>query len=309
MMWLWILLGVVGGLLLFLFVGLFVIYHGSFYSPIGDQNNDFCFTGPTEDYADIKVVTGMVRNMLDVPCEHAKIKSFDKIELDARIYRNPSSDTVCIMCHGYRGTPCRDFSGGAYDMIQNGYNVVLISERGHYDSKGHSITFGVREKRDVESWINYAKKEFGEDKRIVLVGISMGGATVLMASDLLTEKDRVIADCPYTTPKEIISNTIKYSLKLNPKIFWPLANLSSIIFGHTNLAKEDAGVHVKNSKAKIMIIHGEEDTLVPYAFSKRIQTENPDKVRYELFPGAQHGISYIVDKPRYQRIVEEFLND
>ena len=279
-----------------------------FYTPLKGQNNDLVFTGATEKYCDINVCKMMVQRLLDIPFEDAYITSFDKVKLHARVYKQ-DSDTVVIMCHGYRGTPCRDFSGGAYDMIQAGYNVVLISERGHYMSKGHSITFGVREKKDVGCWIKYVKKTFGEDKRIVLVGISMGGATVLLASDLLSEKDRVIADCPYSTPKEVISNTLKMTLKMNPKIFYPIANLSSIIYGHTNLSKDDANEHVKRSKAKILIIHGEDDTLVPYQFSKRVADDNKDKVRYELFPGAEHGISYLIDKNRYQRSINEFLKE
>lgn len=308
MLWLWILLGVLGGLIILFLASLFFVYHGLFYTPLKGQNNDLVFTGATEKYCDINICKMMVQRLLDIPFEDAYITSFDRVKLHARVYKQ-DSDTVVIMCHGYRGTPCRDFSGGAYDMIQAGYNVVLISERGHYMSKGHSITFGVREKKDVGCWIQYVKKTFGEDKRIVLVGISMGGATVLLASDLLSEKDRVIADCPYSTPKEVISNTLKMTLKMNPKIFYPIANLSSIIYAHTNLSKDDANEHVKRSKAKILIIHGEDDTLVPYQFSKRVADDNKDKVRYELFPGAEHGISYLIDKDRYQRSITEFLNE
>ena len=309
MLWLWILLGVIGFIVILFFVTLFFIYHGSFYTPIKGQNEDMVFTGVTEQYGNIKEIKTMVQACLDMPFEPTSITSFDHKKLVARVYRNPKSDTVCIMCHGYRGTPCRDFSGGGVDMVNNGFNVILISERGHYGSEGHSITFGVREKEDVKSWIDYARKEFGEDKRIVLVGISMGAASVLMASDYLKEGDKVIADCPFTTPREVICSTIKNFLHMNPTLLWPVANLSSIIYGHTNLAKEDANVHVKKSKAKILIIHGEEDKLIPYQFSKRIANENPDKVRYELFPKAEHGISYIIDKERYQRVVNEFLNE
>ncbi len=306
MLWLWILLGVIGGLILIFLIALFVVYHGTFYTPLKGQNNDFVFTAATEKYCDIEECKSMVKRLVEYPYEDAYITSFDKVKLHARIYRQ-NSDTVCIMFHGYRGTPCRDFSGGAYDMIKMGFNVILIDERGHMNSKGHSITFGVREKKDAKCWIEYAKKEFGEDKRIVLIGISMGGATVLLASDLLSEKDRVIADCPYTTPKEIISNTLEHTLHMNPKIFYPIANLTSIIYGHTNLNNDDANEHVKRSKAKILIIHGEDDSLVPYKLSKRVADENKDKVRYELFPGAEHGLSYIMDKKRYQSIVEDFL--
>lgn len=308
MMCLYIILGVVGGIIVILFFGLLVVYHGTFYTPLKGQNNDFVFTEEIEKYCDMETVHMMVKRMVEYPHEDAYITSYDHLKLHARIYRN-NSDTVVIMFHGYRGTSCRDFSGGAYEMIQLGYNVILVDERGHKESKGHSITFGVKEKRDVENWIIYAKKTFGEDKRIILVGISMGGATVLLASDLLKQGDKVIADCPYTTPKEVISNTLQNNLKMNPKIFYPIANLVSIIFGHANLNKDDAEEHVKNSKAKIMIIHGEEDTIVPYKFSKRIADLHKDKVRYELFPKAEHGISYLVDNARYKRIIDEFLND
>ena len=301
-------LSVIGGLILLTLGILYFVYYHTFYTPHKGQNNDFFLTAATDKFCDRKVVIEMITRLREYPYEDAWIKAFDKVKLHARIYRH-DSDTVCIMMHGYRGTCCRDFSGGAWDMIQKGFNVILIDERGHGESKGHSITFGVKEKRDAKSWLEYAKKEFGEDKRIVLVGISMGGATVLMASDLLKEGDKVIADCPYSTPKEIICETLQSTLKMNPKIFYPIANLSSIIFGHANLSKDDAEIHVRNSKAKILIIHGDSDTIVPHKYSLRIKEMNPDKVRYELFPGTEHGISYLADLERYRKVVNEFLDE
>ena len=70
----------------------------------------------------------------------------------------------------------------------------------------------------------------------------------------------------------------------------------------------DAAQTVKNSKAKVLIIHGEDDTLVPCKFSQRVKDENPDKVTYCLVKHAEHGISYIVDKPLYRKAVRDFLN-
>ena len=306
MMWLWILLGVLGGLILLILGALFFVYKGSFYTPQKGQNNDYLLTGATLEYCDVNVINKMITDMRNIPHEDAYISSYDHKKLHARIYKN-NSDTVCIMFHGYRGTPCRDFSGGAHDMIDLGFNVILIDERGHGESKGHSITFGVKERKDADSWIKYAKETFGEDKRIVLVGISMGGATVLYASDLLKEGDKVIADCPYSTPKEVISNTLKMTLKMDPKFFYPVAVLSELVFGHANLNKEDARIHLKNTKADIMIIHGEKDTLVPMEFSKALKDEFPDKIRYESFPNAEHGLSYITDKERYRSLVNDFL--
>ena len=50
------------------------------------------------------------------------------------------------------------------------------------------------------------------------------------------------------------------------------------------------------------------DTIVPYTMSEELYKKHPDKIRYELFPGADHGMSYIVDKARYQNILKEFLS-
>lgn len=306
MLWLWILLGVLGGLILLFFGALYFVYWNTFYSPHKGQNNDFVLTDATNKYCDKDTVLFMIDRIRNYPYEDTYITSFDSIKLHARVYRQ-ESDTVAILFHGYRGTPCRDFSGGAYDMIKFGFNTILIDERAHCLSEGHSITFGVKEKKDANSWIEYAKKEFGEDKRIVLVGISMGGATVLLASDLLKEGDLVIADCPYSRPRDIISETLKTTLHMNPKIFYPIANMSSIIFGHANLSKDDALEHVKNSKAKILIIHGDDDHIVPHPQSFRLYEACKDKIQYELFPGVDHGISYLADHERYTRVVREFV--
>ena len=306
MPWLYISLGVIAGLLLIFLIALYYVYYETFYTPHKGQNNDFFLTAATYKYCDKETVHFLINRMRDYPYVDGYTLSYDKKKLHARVFPNPNSDTVVIMMHGYRGTCCRDFSGGAYDMIQFGFNVILTDERGHGLSQGHSITFGVKEKRDCEAWIKYAKKEFGEDKRIILVGISMGGATVLLCSDLLNKGDKVIADCPFTTPKEIICETLKSTLHMNPKIFYPIANLASILYGHANLNKDDASIHVKNSKADIMIIHGYSDTIVPFKLSYRLKELYPN-IRYELFPKAEHGISYLADLPRYQKIIKEFI--
>lgn len=300
-------LSIIAFILLLLIAILFYIYCLVFYSPHKNQNNDYRLTSRTEEYCDTDVVNGMIKRTLDIPYQDTYIKSFDGKRLHAREYENKESNTICIMAHGYRGTACRDFSGGAYDMINKGFNVILIDQRAHSLSSGHTITFGAKERKDLISWIEYAKKKYGNDKRIVLSGISMGGATVLFTSDYLSEKDKIIADCPYSEIKEILKESLR-RLKLNPKIIYPLVYLSAIIFAHFNPNKYDANDYVKNSKANILIIHGDGDTLVPYTHSERVYLAKKDKVTYEIFKGSEHGLSYMDDQTRYQRIVDEFLD-
>ena len=209
------------------------------------------------------------------------------------------------MFNGYRGTPRRDFSGGSYEVMKLGKNVILCDQRAHGKSEGHSITFGRKEQRDVLTWIKFVQEKFGKDIKITIVGISMGGATVLMASDKISPDIKIVADCPYSREKDVI----KYSLKklgFPPAIFWPLSYLSALMFCHVHL-KDDALVNVSKSKSKILIIHGTKDTIVPHEMSERVYLANKDHVQYEKFEGVNHALSYLKDTERYKKLIKDFI--
>ena len=307
MLALYICLGVFGGLLFIFFIALIFLHHSTFYSPLNGQNDNFLLTESTKALGITDIVFALINSLLEVPYEDAYINSYDKLKLHARVYENKKSNKLVIMFHGYRGTAIRDFSGGARLMIDQGYNVILVDERAHGESEGHNITFGNREKRDVINWIEYGKQRFGEDKELILVGISMGAATILFASKFIPGTAKLICDCPYTTEKEIMKQSIK-NMKLPVWLFYPIVNLSSILFSHASLNKDDAHKNVKECNHKILIIHGDSDTIVPYQFSQKLYLENKDKIQYELFPNTEHGVAFVTDTPRYKKIVTDFIN-
>ena len=127
----------------------------------------------------------MIRDALSVPYEDVFITSFDGLRLHAKFYAAPDPKApVQIMFHGYKSAAERDFCGGLREGIDGGFNVLLVDQRAHGESEGKYLTFGVNERFDCLSWANYAAERFGRDVKIYLYGISMGAATVLMASAL-----------------------------------------------------------------------------------------------------------------------------
>ena len=80
------------------------------------------------------------------------------------------------------------------------------------------------------------------------------------------------------------------------------------MYGHTRM-NSDALDNVSRSKNKILIVHGTSDTIVPHRMSERVYLKNKDHVQYELFEGAEHGLSYIRDTERYRKLIIEFLKD
>ena len=298
---------VIAFILISFLIFLFYLYRVTFYSPLGDQNNDHLLTEATKELCDEKYITFLIDRMLSIPYEDVFISSYDKKKLHARVYKK-ESDTVVLMLHGYRGTSRRDFSLGAYEMLERGNSVILVDERAHASSGGHTITFGIKERKDVINWLKYIKDTFGNDKRIVLVGISMGGATSLFSSDLLSEKDKVVADCPYTNPKEIIYLCVKKMYpRINTKFLYNMLYLSLFIYGRTSLGKEEADKHIDNAKCKILIIHGSGDTLIPYQMSYRLKEKYPDKIEYLLIKDAEHGLSCVKDSETYLSTIDKFL--
>ena len=77
------------------------------------------------------------------------------------------------------------------------------------------------------------------------------------------------------------------------------------VYGGFDVDEMDAARAVKQATVPILIIHGESDSFVPCEMSD-IVSENPALVMRYTFPGADHGFSYLVDTPRYKKIVTEF---
>ena len=246
-------------------------------------------------------------NLNERPFETVTTISHDGLILSGRYYHVKDGAPLDIGFHGYRSHPLTDFSGGSELSFQMEHNLLLVDQRSHGSSEGHSIAFGIQERQDVLSWVYYALRRFGPETKILLYGVSMGASTVLMASELeLPENVKgIIADCPYASPMEIILHVAK-DMPIPYFLVKPFVVLGAKIYGGFDILETDAIQAVQKAKIPILIIHGEDDRFVPCEMSD-IVSHNPDLVARETFPGAAHGISYLVDKPRYQTIVTDFV--
>ncbi len=121
--------------------------------------------------------------------EHVKLTSFDGLHLSALYLpaQGESQGTV-VAFHGYRSLATIDFALEAELFHGLGYELLLPYQRSHGESQGKYITYGVKERFDCRDWARYAARRFGQDKPLFLMGISMGAATVLMASDWICRK-------------------------------------------------------------------------------------------------------------------------
>ena len=259
------------------FAASFGIYMFGFYSPRGKQNDDHHILAPIRTREQYEHSIELIDRLNARPFERVCIRSFDGLRLSGRSYHTKDGAPLAILCHGYRGTPSRDFCGGADIFFGLGFNVLLIEERAHCSSGGHSITFGVKERFDVLSWTGYAVERFGPEVRILLAGISMGAGTVLMASelDLPGNVRGILADCPFTSPAEIIKEFGRAN-GIPMRLAYPFASLGARLFGGFSLtAAETADIMDTTLTRTISIADCESEIKLHLSF------RTPDSVEIE----------------------------
>lgn len=294
-------------LLLILLAALYP-YRTAFYSPKGKHATaDAPLQG--EQYEQLSEhIYRMSHIMAKIPFEHVVIESFDGLKLSGRYYHVQDGAPIEILFHGYRSHAFRDCSGGHALSRKMGFNALVVDQRSHGESEGKTITFGIKERYDCLAWANYVSNRFGKDTPIILSGLSMGAATVLMAADLNLPKNVacIIADSPYSTPGAIIEKVCE-DLHYPVALCRPFIHLAAFVYGRFRLNGCTAKEAVQQALVPILLIHGEEDRLVPCSMSKEIAQVCSCPVAVHTFSGAGHGLSYMVDPVRYEKVVYEFL--
>lgn len=255
-----------------------------------------------------EVLDEAIRGFEEESFEAVFILSREGLKLTGRYYHVADGAPVQILCHGYKGNSVRDFCGMWQVAKELGHNVLLIDQRAHGKSQGHTITFGILESKDVLGWIEYINSRFGEVP-VILGGVSMGAATVLMASGLSLPGNvkAVIADCPFDAPTNIIKKVLGQDMGLPVKLVYPLIRLGGMAYGRFNLDADSPVAAVRRAKLPILLIHGDDDHFVPYDMSCNIHAAAPEKIEFHTIPGAGHALDFPTAPEEFKRIVRDFL--
>lgn len=245
----------------------------------------------------------------NLPYELQYIRSYDGLRLAGKLYKNNNSDKIIILFHGYRSIAENDFSiyfKWYYDL---GFNILLIDQRAHGKSDGKYITLGIKEKKDCVSWCQYVIEHIDGINEIVLGGISMGATTILLASglDLPNEVKGIIADCGFTSPKNIIIKVANYDYGINAKVLLPLINLICKIKDNFSIYKDDVRHAMQNNKIPILFIHGLSDNYVPSRMSKENYEACNSRKELVMIDCVNHGLSCVQDKEKVHNSIKKFL--
>lgn len=244
-----------------------------------------------------------------MPHTDVNIMSFDGLKLHGKYFEYKKGAPIEILFHGYRGTAERDLSGGVYRCHSLERNALIIDHRASGESEGKIITFGVKESRDCLSWINFVINNIDKNAKIIITGISMGAATVMTASSMPLPRNviGVLADCGYTSAKDIIKKVIT-DMHLPANLLYPFARLGARLFGGFDPDETSPIESMKKCRLPIIFFHGDTDDFVPcYMSEENYEACTSEHKRLVITPGAGHGLCFPTNQKAYLDELRNFF--
>ena len=199
-----------------------------------------------------------------------------------------------------------------------GYSSLLISYRNDGDAPetaDNRYALGDTEWRDVEAAMQYAVAHGA--RRIVLMGWSMGGATVLQAltrSSLEYLVTGVVLDSPvvdWVTALNFQGKINRLPVPLRSAVLTVIsAPWSRRITGQAepiNLRRLNFVARASELATPILVLHSDDDGYIPVTASLALAKARPDIVTFEEFHTARHTRLWNYDSYRWNTAISRWL--
>ncbi|WP_010650236.1 alpha/beta hydrolase [Oceanobacillus massiliensis] len=239
-----------------------------------------------------------------------EMESFDGLNLKGDyLEAEEPTNKVVVFAHGYLGRANDMSLFGQYYYEELGYNMFTADLRGHGQSEGDYIGFGWHDRLDYVDWIERIVKQ-NPDAEIILHGVSMGAATVLMASgeELPENVKAIVADSPYSGVYELFSYQLDRMFHLPAVPILPTTGMVTNFRAGYTLKEASAMDQVSKTDIPILYIHGDGDTFVPTSMAKELYENTKSDAELVIFEGANHGESFVKDKAKYIKNLNAFLD-
>lgn len=238
--------------------------------------------------------------------EHLNIISYDGSVIHGDYSECPNAKGLIITAHGYSWTREGNVKYARL-FYKLGFSVYLYDERGHGENETKYTTMGYKEGKDIASIVSYFRKIHNKDYLIGIHGESLGAASIMMALKETDNVDFAIEDCGYSSLEKLLKQQIK-KMHLS-SIFLLPANIALKLFYHYSYKDVEPYKAVASSKVPLLIIHGEKDSFIPCEDSNDILKARSNGIRREIFKNADHALSYQSNPERYEKIVNDFVED
>ena len=196
-------------------------------------------------------------------------------------------------------------------LLRHGYAVLAPDSRGHGESGGGAVSFGLREADDVRAWGDWLCQRLGI-AGFVGLGQSMGAAVLINALPCEERLEMVVAESSFTSFREAaydrLAGRARIPRWLAHLAFRPVGELAFLYvrwrYGFNLHATRPVDA-VRNAGDAVLLIHGSEDEAILARHSRRLQAVSG--AEYWEVSGAGHTEPLRVAAAEYERRVISWL--
>ena len=241
----------------------------------------------------------------DLSFETYRFKNGDGTPLEAWFLPGSNDRLVVALFHGYAASKSTLLTA-ARAFHQIGYATLLVDFYGSGGSSGSGTTIGVKEADDVAAAVEYTRRNW-PDRKIVLYGISMGGAAVLRAVAANGAKpDAVIIEATFDSLRNTGKNRFQaMGLPGSPfaelLLFWGRVQHGFNMFTHNPVD------YARAVKLPALILHGEKDERTSIHEARTIALAMGTHARFVAYDGVPHMPMVEARREDWTRDVAKFL--
>ena len=210
---------------------------------------------------------------------------------------------VAVLLHGLRGTR-RSMLPRAIFLRSAGYSSVLIDLHAHGESEGDVISLGARESKSVQAAVDHVRSQ-NPNNPIVVLGVSLGGASALLAPDL--DVDCLILESVYPDIERAVRNRVQTRLgRVAALPAWLLTRQIPLRLGVDvdDLRPID---RMRSIDCDVLVIGGELDAYTPPGEARELFEAGQGNNELWIVEGAGHVDLYDVAVDEYEERLLEFL--
>lgn len=177
-------------------------------------------------------------------------------------------------------------------LAEAGFRAVLVDLRGHGNSTGDWLTYGIQESRDISQVIDELDRRRLVQGPLGVYGISYGATTSIHLAGIDRRIHAVVAVAPFSSMRDVVPD---YSRTVLPGVERLISDdhLREAVNASGESANFDpdqssALKAIRQTDAPVLIIHGTDDWLVPPYHALRLHEAAPNRSELVFVPKTGH---------------------
>ena len=239
----------------------------------------------------------------DFPADSLSLESKSGSTIAGWHIRAEPSVGVIVLLHPIRGSRLSMLERAKF-LYRHGYSIVMIDLQAHGESPGEHITIGHLERHDARAAVEYAREQHPNEP-LTVIGVSLGGASALLASPL--DIDALIIESVYPDINAAVHNRV--TARLGSFAWLPaellLVQLEPLIGVAPDQLRPIDKLH--DVDCPIFVISGLEDAHTTAKETRQMFQSAIEPKQLWLVPEAEHVDLHALDPEEYERRVLDFL--